>query len=587
MDSNTVLQKVINSSETIFGNIAENYPLLLSELEKGIEKASASIRSFSTIDGMTGRAAAENLSSFLERSRMESQESLVQLDGFKEKNKQILNQLSAAMNEYGNSQQYIEEIRDISESLQIVSLNALCNAVKVGKGGEGFSVITGNLKSVTETTIEKTSSLEKKGQHVSASLDNFFEIERETDLKRKELFSMLEEKVTNGISTFQAESETIDKLFRELSEESGNIRQSILKIMEELQQQDLIRQTIDQIILSLNELPEECEKSLSDSETDEEITDRAVFCLRLLKLADVMLEEVEGKFSNTIEVFTENFRTARSKLEFIQQEKDRAVQSFMNNLQSLTNLTETGVEVKEETGLLSSTRRGLIELIGSILVSVQGIVGEFSSFDKISGWLQNVAVLSRIELSRSMSLVGMKESVDDMSELVERIQQQISIGESETLNFIDKITGISTEYRKFAGKEMVYLTGFTEVFLSNIAGISRVNNNISAVLSEFDFFSPKFCELFDASEQDLDQLKEIADDLKKIREDLKYKEELIRPAIAARIQGESITDWTIADDDMNRIIDRFTIFSHKKTAGEASGLKVEDAALEEGEVTLF
>jgi len=134
---------------------------------------------------------------------------------------------------------------------------------------------------------------------------------------------------------------------------------------------------------------------------------------------------------------------------------------------------------------------------------------------------------------------------------------------------------------------MVYLTGFTEVFLSNIAGISRVNNNISAVLSEFDFFSPKFCELFDASEQDLDQLKEIADDLKKIREDLKYKEELIRPAIAARIQGESITDWTIADDDMNRIIDRFTIFSHKKTAGEASGLKVEDAALEEGEVTLF
>jgi hypothetical protein len=38
---------------------------------------------------------------------------------------------------------------------------------------------------------------------------------------------------------------------------------------------------------------------------------------------------------------------------------------------------------------------------------------------------------------------------------------------------------------------------------------------------------------------------------------------------------------------MNRIIEKFTIYSHKKTAGELSGVGVEDSVLEAGEVTLF
>ncbi|MDC7226237.1 MAG: hypothetical protein PQJ61_05690 [Spirochaetales bacterium] len=584
MEPKNILQKVINNSEKIFAGIAENYPVLLSEFETGIDSASRSIESFSIVEDVSGGGEIK-LDNFLLSCRQESNKSLSMLDKFKEQNEIVLNRLSAAMKEYHHSQKYIEEIRDISESLQIVSLNALCNAVKAGRGGEGFSVITGNLKSVTEQTIEKTSVLENLGSTVNNSLDDFFVNERSTDEKGKALFSEFEQKIMSGITGFQAESETIEKLFRELSAETGGIRKSILRIMEELQQQDLIRQSLDQVILSIDELPDSCNSCGEDSE--DPVIDEIVFYKRLLDLAVLIIGDVEEKVGITINVFADNFLTARKKLEFIEAEKERAINSFINNLESFSTLIENGNNFRSETGVLSTERSSLIDLIEAIIRRVGEIVEEFASFEKISGWLQNVSVLSRIELSRSKSLSGMKESVDDMSMLVERIQMQISAGEKELLQFIGNISEISGEYRTFVEKELNFLNGFTNQFLKNITTISCANNKISNVLSTFVFFSSEFRGLFDDSEKDLDQLKEISEDLKRVREDLQQKEAGISRQLSELLDGKPVSDWTIADENMNRIINKFTIFSHKRTAGEVTGLNVEGAALEEGEITLF
>ena len=587
MDSKSILNKVIETSESIFSNIAENYPLLLDELEKDIESASESIDSFTTLEGLSKEDGDIKLSAFLNQSKSRFDESLLKFDSFKVRNEEMLNKLSDAMKSYRHSIKYIDEIRDISESLQIVSLNALCNAVKAGKGGEGFSVITGDLKNVTESTIEKTSNLEKKGTSVQSALDEFIVIEEETGTNRKKLFSLLEGKVIKSVSTFKAESETIDKLFRELTSESGDIRACILRIMEELQQQDLIRQTIDQVLLSLDELPDHCENCDFHLDSEEDVVDKTVFCRRLINLAVVMIEDVEQKIGSTISKFSDNFKTARRKLEFIQSEKERAVTKFMENIADVNELSELGKDIQRAGMVLSSTRSSLIDLIGTVIELVAGIVEEFASFNKISGWLQNVAVLSRIELSRSNQLAGMRESVDDMSKLVERIQQQISEGEKETLTFIGNIGGVSDEYKEFATQEMSFLSEFTNIFMANISKINSINNNITRVLSDFDFFSGEFCELFDESEKDLDQLKEMLENLRSVREDLISKETRIDSILTERLNGRSISDWTIKDDDMNHIIDKFTIYSHKKTAGDAGGFNVEEAILDEGEITLF
>ena len=69
--------------------------------------------------------------------------------------------------------------------------------------------------------------------------------------------------------------------------------------------------------------------------------------------------------------------------------------------------------------------------------------------------------------------------------------------------------------------------------------------------------------------------------------ELKGLDAKIRPGFAEKISGGKLSDWDISDDNMNRIIEKFTIYSHKKAAEGFGDLDVEDSVLDAGEVTLF
>ncbi|MBI9107306.1 MAG: hypothetical protein JEZ04_11235 [Spirochaetales bacterium] len=589
MSSNSqILKQVITDTENIFSRIAEHYPNLLKELEKNIKDASSSLDKLSMVNpGGVMKGAGIPVGSYLGERKEESKKSLLELNAFQKQNEVIIKKLTSSITDYQDSQAYIEEIRDISESLQIVSLNALVNAVKAGKGGEGFSVITENLKNVTGTTIEKTSILEQKGEVIKRKLDVFCTSEKAISLNRKELLELLEQKMMSGIDTFQVESETVNNLLSGLNKESEKVRGNILRVMEELQQQDIIRQTIDQILMSMKELPVEVEGFSIDDFSEDEEMDKTVFYERLIDISIIMIDEVVEKLNRTVNIFSENFNQARQRLEYIQGEKNAAIEHFITNLKSMTSLSEMNIEVRERSNELSEKRRGLISLISGILKHVHGISEEIESFKKISGWLQNVAVLSRIELTRSLSLRQMTESVDDMADLVERIQEQIKRGERETGDFISSTGMLFEEYEAYAEEEQHYMRDFFESFIDGISEMSSINNSFSDVLKDFNFFSEKFRNLFEISSGEMEQLKKLTGELSHVSGNLQTLKVRFDETIKKKIGEKEIQEWNISDESLNKIIERFTIYSHKRSAGEVTGLNVEESALGAGEVTLF
>jgi hypothetical protein len=587
MPNSRILEQAIEDTEKIFNRIAENYPNLLRELESNIADASYMLKTLSMIKPEGFGDAGIPVGDYLKERKDDSRESLQQLNLFKKNNEIIITKLTLAINDYQTSQKYIEEIRDISESLQIVSLNALVNAVKAGKGGEGFSVITENLKTVTGTTIEKTGTLEQKGLAVKQQLDSFCNSEQDISKNRKELLELLEQKMVSGIDTFREESNSINNLLTGLNKESEKVRESILRIMEELQQQDIIRQTIDQILMTMNELPEGYENPETEGLLKDADLDKMVFSERLLDISILMLEEVASKLNNTVGVFSNSFSQARERLEYIQSEKNNAVSHFLINLESVNSLSEMSIEVRERSNEVMAKRRGLITLISHLLHHVEGISEEIESFEKISEWLQNVAVLSRIELTRSLSLKHMTESVDDMAGLVERIQIQIKRGQKETGEFIKTTEVIFDEYEEYAQKEQQYLHEFLESFHHSIKEIGVINTSFTEALKEFNFFSDNFRKLFEISSGEMDKLKALKANLSEVSGNLQKIKAGFNEIIKQKLGEKGIHEWHISDESLNNIIEKFTIYSHKRSAGEVSGLDVEKSALEAGEVTLF
>ena len=586
--SSEILKQVVADTEKIFTKIAEDFPKMLKELEHNTTDASLALERLALIKPKGAETSeAIPVGTYFKNKIDESKHALTELNEFKKQNELIINKLTTAITDYQDSQAYIEEIRDISESLQIVSLNALVNAVKAGKGGEGFSVITGNLKNITGTTIEKTGSLEIKGDSVMKHLEVFRSSETAISETRHELVDILEHKMVGGIDTFRVESAAVNNLLSGLGSESQKVRKAVLRIMEELQQQDIIRQTIDQILMSMEKLPAGYEEFSLSGESGEHEMDEAVFCERLLDISVIMLDEVVEKLEKTAEVFSGNFVIARDKLEFIQNEKKSAIDQFLKNLDSVSSLSEMNVEVRDHSRELSMKREDLITLISGLLHQVEEISDEIESFEKISGLLQNIAVLSRIELTRSSSLSHMKESIDDMAELVERIQEQIRRGQKETGDFISATGVIFGEYENYAAEENKYMDLFSAAFLNGIQEISNINTAFSDTLGSFVFFSDEFRSMFEISAGEIEQLRKIIVELAGVSESLRGVKDRFSRIIKETLNEKKILEWNISDEHLNKIIERFTIYSHKKSAGELTGLEVEESALDAGEVTLF
>ncbi|MDC7125664.1 MAG: hypothetical protein PQJ46_08850, partial [Spirochaetales bacterium] len=250
-------------------------------------------------------------------------------------------------------------------------------------------------------------------------------------------------------------------------------------------------------------------------------------------------------------------------------------------------ISEEAEKFDDEANIFAEKRKGLIRYITVIIDNVTALSDEISSFGDISEWLQDMTILSRIELTRSINLAGMKESVDDMAELVERIQTQIGIGDKQVMVFINSTSKVFDEYQKYAEEEMRFLSELAGAFSNNMAEISRVNSSFSNSLLNFDFFTKEFYELFNESGHFLDRLRAIVDNLGEIKKDLLSRNEKVRSVLEKSLGGVGVSEWKITDDNMNSIIERFTIYSHKKTAGAASGIAVEESVLDAGEVTLF
>jgi hypothetical protein len=114
-----------------------------------------------------------------------------------------------------------------------------------------------------------------------------------------------------------------------------------------------------------------------------------------------------------------------------------------------------------------------------------------------------------------------------------------------------------------------------------------MTTSFSSVLKDFDFFSDEFRSLFEISTGEMEQLKSLTEHLHEVSANLGTVKNELHPIVLERLDGRDIRSWDITDKSLNDIINRFTIYSHKKSAGEMSGLAVEQSALEEGEVTLF
>lgn len=191
---------------------------------------------------------------------------------------------------------HIAGIRTGSEEMQLVSINALTAALKSGSAGRAFSVITDELKRLSERTIKQADKLSETGKDLS---DKLSELKNDIGILAKAQNSFFETAQAALVKCFGVLDNEVNESAKALNNirlDAVKINQPINSIIEEIQLQDIIRQSLEHVRLALQAAQDSSKNNSSMVfEQDEKAFLRAIAELSIDLLEDVKTQVLSSQ----------------------------------------------------------------------------------------------------------------------------------------------------------------------------------------------------------------------------------------------------------------------------------------------------
>lgn len=490
----------------------------------------------------------------------------------------------------------IGRIKEDSIEMELISLNAMTVALKAGSAGRAFSYITEELKRLSSRTISLTEEITNRGEQLLRIFHDFRSSLTEIKEYQENLFANLRGKLDSSFRDVQEGIDRASSALSSVSARSAGIRAPLHTVMEEIQLQDIIKQSIDHVIISLREL-----SSASAFETTDERLDELAFFQQLPDLCHSLLEDVAAKIDRSMSVFRKEIGTARSVIHDVEQERNQFVSGALGKSGAgRTNgyRTEESLDVlfERSTGVLRSLlsdlsrsmtmKEQLTERSRGLMNEVSRLEEGFKSFAIVINRFHSIDIASRIEVVKQSVLQKMSGTVDEMTTLTERIERDVNESLDSIKVFIKTISQTVTEFRKVFQDEQEFVARFEKNIRTGYDQLFQEKNGLIDTISGFSLFTGSFLSLFDTTSQDLNRLEVLLADIARIRTELDEIKRLTRSEMEPLLQRKGVSSWKIGNHKLQEIITRFTIFTHKKRAGDLAGFDVEEGA-ESGTVTLF
>jgi len=580
------LNQLVQHSEEIYLNLGRDFPQLLNELDESVRVSSSSVEnlksrngSFDSIDGIIDEG--NNIIDDFNNSFT----SMYSRDG------ELFEIIKRGISEMGTLHKVINEIKEGSIEMELISLNAMTVALKSGTAGKAFSFITDELKKLSAQTIKLTDELTVNGSKQLTSFEKFGAKVEEARENQDKLTENIDNHLKSSFSTASKGLKESAEMMSSLSGSSLEVKEPLMRIMQEIQLQDIIRQSIDHIHISIEEF-----KIFDESWTAEERLDELSFRKMMPDLCFSVLEDVKTEINASYEIFNSNSRKVKTILDSLDKERVDFLESALNSTSSENfNIISLKKESNNKINALIKEVNNSVKL--RLEISKEGITllkditilkRQFESFEPILTRFHNIIVASRIEVAKQIALVDMKDTVIKMSQLTDSIEDDITQALDTIKHFLKTTEGVINNYSSIIHREMPGLKSLIGRTSDNQNELSNLTDTMIDCLTGFRIFTGKFLDLFnntDESKKKLLDLINFINDTSSLLHSIKKSAE----AEMFEIQGnKGIQNWTIQNERLNNIIEKFTIFTHKKTASDLAGTAVESEEIaESGEVTLF
>jgi len=592
------LRTFISDSERVFLNYGEKYPVFVREMKLSLDRSGKEAASLGDANAHAGRTETNNGTSgeatvekmlgdlFLEIKKVitESVENFQNLHG---RDATLFDSLSRGMNTLAGLDTIIARIKDDSIEMELISLNAMTVALKSGHAGKAFSVITDELKRLSSRTIALTDQLTDDRKSILESFRKYrAEVER-LEQFQTDFFAGLDERIQTEFDSLERDIHALALEVSTLVSGSREVETPVRDIMETVQVHDIVRQSLNHVGMALDELEPVTKSCAGRQEAD---TDDMIFMRQLASLSLTMLGAVRTELATAIGRFKDRSRQIQHIVEvgekrrrelldgsFGTDDSGRASLSFARAADTLSSVSNQVVSYMRTKDSIVSNGKTLAETVSSLDT-------RFKEFAKILNRFRTIDVASRIEVSKQSVLGAMRDTVVEMSALTDRIGADVDEAVLTTRGFIEETRSSMVSYTAVSGNELDIVERSRDRLFEAVRRLEQLRGSIKSSARNFSLFTSEFIGMLEDTSREICSLDALLPNLDAIMAEFEKYRHSCEDCMIRR--GLSPQDEGVHSERFREIIERFTIYAHKRAAADIGGFQVEDGA-GLGEVTLF
>ena len=560
--------------------IGENFSGLMSELDSSLKTSRGIVNDFrnrvndGTSSSLTGRIMEiENIV----EGEIKRHGKLMEESGL------LLNRLIEVYEKLYKMNKPISEIQDAAELMTLLAINSMVVAVQAGSEGGGFTCITEELKNASLSAHNYAGQIKTYGELVSREFEQFKSLSGEILENEKMIFKTMEEKLLSIFSDFKLEVSDYVGSLEHMDREIDRLRPALMNIMQGIQNQDIVRQSLDHVIISIKEL-EVGEYTGEAGETGAFLLKKQLFSLGLKVLEDVHrwlesdLELLNAGVTDcsTILGGLESGKNVNTDGDGGQKDFSSGFQNFRSQIFGIMEMTRDDQHLKNE---LFSQNETLMQSMGGLRSHIDNLFPLVELF-------HNINIMARIEIARTSVFTNIEDSVNRMGSINDRIEN--AVNKIISVEELIKQTGIENEqaFEKVINTSRDFVQNLKENIKIFLESVEEADNFLNNSLEEFNMLSGGFFNLFSDSRKMIEEISSCYRDLLTVENDLRKEVGVLDSRVESLNLQESILEENRLR--IEKILEKFTIFRHKKEAGTLTGVEVAgDEFLEESSIVLF
>lgn len=497
----------------------------------------------------------------------------------------LFNQLNGKIEDLKLLDKMIAEIKEDSEQMELIALNAMVISIKSGEKGQAFSRITENLQRLSNDMNLFASELSDEESQLLAhinTLKDIFSGILDAQKKLSEKGALGTSDVRNLISSVSSPIETMEMSI-------NSIYPPIQKAMEGLQLQDMIRQALGHVQSCVQELGR---SSRPAPGTDEEL-DYVSFNIALYQLCGEVLKDIDTYVNESVGVFDKNWAKVAETLDSVENSRIEFESKFLTNSLSddniekrLNAIIENFHSMMGEFNTYHLVQKDLLHTCQNITERARIIYAVFDNLRPVMSRLHHVRILQQIEVAKNDAIKSVQDSVTDMDNLISSANKSLDTMQALLESFIADTSSMLTTFTTSISKDnesMVNLRASKNKFFEELkVGQGRV----AAIIQNFTVFPDGFQQKCVVVQQNLQDLKNLGTSLETFINEMKRAESDLLVKKNALMSQKGISSWKIKNSKFSDLINKFTITAHKEAAGKIGGFSIEKGAAS-GEVTFF